>query len=128
MLSFIPQEPFPTSKHPPKSDQDKADLQAFFGPNGAAYPSASIEKLAKLAQTLKSSGVKHVGAYGFCWGTDRDRFVFVYPHVFVGAKICILAGGDNTPLDAVAMVHPACVLLSLDMSTHDLNLFQYAFF
>jgi len=96
---FEPKEPFPTSKHPPKSDQDKADLQAFFGPDGAANAPPNIGKLIKLAQTLKSNGVKHVGGYGFCWG----------------AKICILAGGDSTPLDAVAMVHPA--MLSSDDAT-----------
>jgi len=96
---FEPKEPFPTSKHPPKSDQDKADLQAFFGPDGAANAPANIGKLTEFAQTLKSNGVKHVGSYGFCWG----------------AKICILSGGNSTPLDAVAMVHPA--MLSSDDAT-----------
>ncbi|KIM71412.1 hypothetical protein PILCRDRAFT_830347 [Piloderma croceum F 1598] len=97
---FEPKEPFPTSKHPPKSDQDKADLQAFFGPDGAAYPPANINKLVQFAQLLKSNGSKSVGAYGYCWG----------------AKICILAGGsEDTPLNALGMVHPA--MLSSDDAT-----------
>jgi len=96
---FEPKEPFPTSKHPPKSDQDQADLQAFFGPDGAGYPPANIGKLTSLAQVLKSNGVKRVGAYGFCWG----------------GKICMVASGDSTPLDAVAIIHPA--MLSSDDAT-----------
>jgi dienelactone hydrolase len=65
---FISQEPFPTSKHPPKSPQDSADLQAFFGADGAAYFPSNVGKLVEFARALKSSGVKRVGAYGFCWG------------------------------------------------------------
>lgn len=70
---FIIQEAFPTSKHPPKSDQDSADLQAFFGPDGAANAPANVGKLVKFAQTLKGNGAKHVGAYGFCWGMFQGR-------------------------------------------------------
>jgi len=88
---FEPKEPFLTSKHPPKSDQDRSDLQAFFGPDGAAYPPNNIGKLTKFTETLKSNGYKYVGAYGFCWGS----------------KICISSGSAGTPLDAVALVHPA---------------------
>jgi len=93
---FEPKDPFPISKFPPESDQDKADLQAFFGPDGAAFAPNNISKLIKLTQALKSDGYKHVGAYGYCWG----------------AKICISSGTAGTPLDAVAMVHPA--MLSAD--------------
>ena len=42
---------------------------------------------------------------GVCPFSDIRR---MYPHLFVGAKICILAGGsENTPLDALGMIHPA---------------------
>ncbi|KAF7971838.1 hypothetical protein HWV62_19855 [Athelia sp. TMB] len=91
-------EPFPTSRHPPKDDSDKQALQAFFGPEGAAHPASNIGKLIKLAEALKADGVKNVGAYGFCWG----------------AKICISAGAEGTPLSSVAMVHPAQVMLSAE--------------
>jgi len=93
---FEPKEPFPTSRHPPKDDADKQALQDFFGPDGAANPRANIQKLLKFAETLKADGFKSVGAYGFCWG----------------AKICISAGTEGTPLSSVAMVHPA--MLSAD--------------
>lgn len=78
---FEPKEPFPTSKHPPKTEQDGADLQAFFGPDGAAYAPPNIGKLTKLAQELKSAGANHVGVYGFCWGgplriIDLPCFIF----------------------------------------------------
>jgi len=88
---FEPNEPFPTSRHPPKNDADKEALQAFFSPDGAAYPPSNIGKLNKLAESLKADGVKNIGVYGFCWG----------------AKISILAGGEGTPFSSVAMVHPA---------------------
>jgi len=88
---FEPKEPFPTSRHPPKNDSDKEALQAFFAPDGAAHPLPNIGKLNKLAEALKGDGVKNIGAYGHCWG----------------AKICISAGGEGTPLTSVAMVHPA---------------------
>lgn len=78
---FEPKEPFPTSKHPPKTEQDGADLQAFFGPDGAAHAPPNIGKLTKLAQELKSAGANHVGVYGFCWGgrirtIDMPCFIF----------------------------------------------------
>jgi len=93
---FEPKDAFSISKFPPKSDENKAALQAFFGPDGAAFPPSNIGKLIKFAEALKSDGYNHVGAYGFCWG----------------AKICISSGTAGTPLDAVAMVHPA--MLSAD--------------
>jgi len=96
---FEPNEPFSISKFPPKTDQEKAELQAFFGPGGAAFPAGNIGKLVSFAATLKTNGYKRVGAYGFCWG----------------AKICISSGTQDTPLDAAAMVHPA--MLSVDDAT-----------
>jgi len=91
---FLPSEPFPISKFPPQSSQDKADLQAFFG--GAANPGETTNKLLKLGETLKADGKKKVGVYGHCWG----------------GKVAICSGGEGTPFDAVAMLHPA--MLSVD--------------
>ncbi|KII86382.1 hypothetical protein PLICRDRAFT_43972 [Plicaturopsis crispa FD-325 SS-3] len=91
---FEPDPPFPSSKFPPSTDEDKAALQAFFG--GTASPPKAIEKLTKFGETLKSDGAAKVGVYGFCWG----------------GKVTISAGGAGTPFDAVSIVHPA--MLSAD--------------
>ncbi|KAG6812066.1 hypothetical protein H0H92_004597 [Tricholoma furcatifolium] len=86
---FEPHGPFPIDNFPPKTEKEKHDLQNFFG--GTASPPAAIKKLTEFGQTLKSSGAKHIGVYGFCWG----------------GKVTISAGGASTPFDAVAIVHPA---------------------
>ncbi|RDB29046.1 putative AIM2 family protein C30D10.14 [Hypsizygus marmoreus] len=86
---FEPDAPFPAEKYPPKTSQDKADIQAFFG--GTASPPVAIEKLTKFGETLRASGAKKIGAYGFCWG----------------GKVTLSAGGASTPFDSVAIVHPA---------------------
>lgn len=64
---FEPDGPFPPEKYPPKTDQDKEEIQKFFG--GTANPPAAIGKLTSFGKTLKDNGAKNVGAYGFCWGT-----------------------------------------------------------
>lgn len=63
---FEPEAPFPVDKFPPKTDEDKAAVQAFFG--GIASPPANIEKLTAFGKTLRADGAKKLGAYGFCWG------------------------------------------------------------
>jgi dienelactone hydrolase len=68
---FEPDPPFPISKFPPSSDQDKADLQDFF--RGTANPGATTKKLVSFGEVLKKDGAKKVGVYGFCWGMlDRS--------------------------------------------------------
>ncbi|RXW23830.1 hypothetical protein EST38_g2024 [Candolleomyces aberdarensis] len=91
---FEPNEAFPSSKYPPKTDQDKADIQAFFG--GTASPPKAIAKLTKFGNYLKSQGAKNVGIYGFCWG----------------GKVVVSAAGENTPFTAASIIHPA--MLSVD--------------
>jgi len=86
---FEPNGPFPPEKYPPKTEQDKAEVQAFFG--GTASPPAAIKKLTSFGETLKANGAKKIGAYGFCWG----------------GKVTICAGGNSTPFNSVAMIHPA---------------------
>ncbi|KAI8983409.1 Alpha/Beta hydrolase protein [Trametes punicea] len=87
---FEPNEPWPTDKFPPKTDEDKAKLQAFFG--GPAKPQDAVVKLINVAKELKSEGAEWVGTFGYCWG----------------GKVTILAGSNaSTPFDAVAAVHPA---------------------
>lgn len=73
---FEPNKPFPIEKFPPSTDQDKADLQAFFG--GAANPGEAIKKLTNFGQTLKKDGAKKVGVYGHCWGKCGDGGGFIY--------------------------------------------------
>jgi len=91
---------FPTDKHPPKSDQDQADLQAFFG--GIANPAKTTEKVIKFGEVLKKDGAKHVGVYGFCWG----------------GKVTFGVGSHSDIFDSIAIVHPA--MLSVD-DTKDLK-------
>ncbi|TFK76734.1 hypothetical protein BDN72DRAFT_829888 [Pluteus cervinus] len=86
---FEPASPFPPSKYPPKTEQDNADIQAFFG--GPASPTVNTEKLLAFGKALRGEGIDRIGAYGFCWG----------------GKIAIRAGGPSTPFSSVAMVHPA---------------------
>lgn len=58
---------FGIDKLPAKTEQDKKDLQAFFG--GAANPPDNASKLADFANVLKGQGFKKIGAIGYCWGT-----------------------------------------------------------
>ncbi|OBZ79658.1 putative AIM2 family protein C30D10.14 [Grifola frondosa] len=87
---FEPAEPWPVEHFPPKTHQEKAKLQAFFG--GPAKPQDAVGRLLTVGKALKSDGAKFVGTFGFCWG----------------GKVTILAGSDAaTPFDAVAATHPA---------------------
>ncbi|KAG5729789.1 hypothetical protein E4T56_gene984 [Termitomyces sp. T112] len=86
---FEPDGPYPIEKFPPKNDQDKRDLQAFFA--GTASPPLAIKKLVDFGKALRTSGAKKVAAYGFCWG----------------GKVTLSSGTLSTPFDAVAIVHPA---------------------
>ncbi len=72
---FEPDAPFDIAKFPPKTDQDKADLQAFFG--STANPSAAITKLKTFGESLKANGFKRVGVYGMCWGTYISASTFL---------------------------------------------------
>ncbi|EEB91195.1 hypothetical protein MPER_10485, partial [Moniliophthora perniciosa FA553] len=86
---FEPDGPFPIDKFPPQTDEEKQQLQDFFG--GTANPADNIAKLVTFGKTLKEEGAKRVGAYGFCWG----------------GKVTVSSGDENTPFDAVSIVHPA---------------------
>ncbi|TFK57569.1 hypothetical protein OE88DRAFT_1620274 [Heliocybe sulcata] len=106
---FEPDAPWPNDRFPPQSDDEKASLQAFFGPGGAAHPPKSVDRLLDVARQLKADGAKKVGAFGFCWG----------------GKVNILAGSVvDTPLDAVAAVHPA-MLSAEDVETLSVPLGLY---
>jgi len=86
---FEPNDPFPVEKHPPTTDEGKAELQTFFGT--VANPSKGASRLADVAKTLKNDGFKFVGAVGFCWG----------------GKVSMLAASkEGTALDAITVVHP----------------------
>ena len=66
MPDFFGGNPYPLDKFPSKTDQDKKDLQDFFG--GSANPPATATKLVDFANVLKGEGFKKVGALGYCWG------------------------------------------------------------
>ena len=63
---FEPNKPFPIDKFPPKTDEEKDDLQKFFA--GPAKPELAVENLKRVGKTLRDDGAKWVGAYGMCWG------------------------------------------------------------
>lgn len=63
---FEPNPPFPAEKFPPKTPEDKAELQAFFA--GTANPRVALNKLIAFGHNLKTDGRKKIGVYGFCWG------------------------------------------------------------
>ena len=106
---FEPAEPWPVDKFPPRTDEEKGKLQAFFG--GPAKPQDAVSKLINVGKELKAEGAKWVGTFGFCWGTHYD--CLAYPlrtnqRGDTGGKVTILAGSaESTPFDAVAAVHPA---------------------
>ena len=58
---------FGIEKLPPRNEQDKKDLQEFFG--SIANPPATAAKLVDFANVLKGEGFKNVGAHGYCWGS-----------------------------------------------------------
>ena len=58
---------FGIDKLPPRNEQDKKDLQDFFG--GTANPPATAAKLVDFANVLKGEGFKNLGAHGYCWGS-----------------------------------------------------------
>jgi len=87
---FEPHKPFPIDKFPPKSDDEKDELQRFFA--GPAKPEKALNNLIKVGKTLRDDGKVKIGTYGMCWG----------------GKVTILAGsGDSPAFDAVAALHPA---------------------
>ena len=63
---FEPADPFPASKFPPSTDEDKNALQQFFG--GPANIQKAVPKLTTVGEQLRKDGAKNVAAYGFCWG------------------------------------------------------------
>ncbi|KAM6498371.1 Alpha/Beta hydrolase fold [Amanita muscaria] len=86
---FGPNKPFPIEKFPPKTPEQKAELQAFFATT--ANPSKAIDKIIAFGNDLKAKGRKKIGLYGFCWG----------------GKVTVVSGRENTPFSSVAIVHPA---------------------
>lgn len=73
---FEPEQPFDIAGFPPKDDEGKAALQAFFG--GIASPPDNVKKATVFGQFLKGNGVKRVGLYGMCWGNH-------YSHPYIQA-------------------------------------------
>lgn len=63
---FEPNHPFPIEKFPPKTSEDKSELQKFFGTT--ASPPENVKKLVSFGEALRSEGTKKLGVYGFCWG------------------------------------------------------------
>jgi dienelactone hydrolase len=97
MPDFLSGKPWPIDRFPPKTEQDKKELQEFF--KGPANPHDNLIKLVRFAKHLRSHGYSKVSLYGFCWG----------------GKVAILSGGlggDEDLFDAIALVHPA--MLSVD--------------
>ncbi|KAF9786024.1 dienelactone hydrolase [Thelephora terrestris] len=83
---------FDIKKFPPKTDQDKKDIQDFFGGVGSPPPAAT--RLVDFAHGLKREGFKKIGALGYCWG---------------GKVVIMGALTEGNPLDAISIVHPAMI-------------------
>ena len=87
---FEPDKPFPVEKFPPRSQEDRDAIQAFFA--GPAKPERAVDGLIRAGEALRKEGAQKVGAYGLCWG----------------GKVTILAGSkESRVFDAVATLHPA---------------------
>ncbi len=98
MPDFFGGKPWPVDDFPPKSDESKQKLQEFFGGmcvrcgsggrgcwadlerrrTYSASPPANLERLVKLAETLKGEGYQHIGVYGFCWGACAPATTVTY--------------------------------------------------
>ena len=57
---------FKIGNFPPKTEQEKQQLQIFFA--GALSPPTIAVKSDNFAKFLKSEGFKKTGALGYCWG------------------------------------------------------------
>lgn len=68
---FEGHEPWPLSKFPPKTDEDKKKYQEWFG--SVADPAKRIPRLIKAGETLKEDGAEFVVGYGYCWGKSCTR-------------------------------------------------------
>lgn len=63
---FEPHHAYPIDRFPPKSQEDKDELQKFFG--SVASPPENVKKLVSFGQVLRSEGIQKLGVYGMCWG------------------------------------------------------------
>lgn len=66
-------------QYPPTTDEQKANIQKFFG--GIADPPANAKKLFNFGASLRNDGVKKIGCYGFCWGKHLRDFWFRFVDV-----------------------------------------------
>lgn len=107
---FEPDQPFPIEKFPPKTQEQKQELQNFFAT--VASPSKNTEKLLTFGKELKSAGARKVGVYGFCWGEFGRRahaIAVLDTWTTLGGKVTVAAAGENTPFSASSIVHPAYI-------------------
>lgn len=72
MPDFFGENVFNIKKFPPKNEQEKQDLQNFFGT--IATPDAIATKLVDFAEVLKGDGFKKIGALGYCFGNVQTTF------------------------------------------------------
>jgi len=87
---FLGENVYKLENFPPKSEQEKKDLQNFF--RTTANPSVTAVSLVEFANILKGEGFKKIGALGYCWG---------------GKVVILGALKEGSPLDAISSVHPS---------------------
>ncbi|RFU31155.1 hypothetical protein B7463_g5170, partial [Scytalidium lignicola] len=91
MPDWFQGKPADISWYPPKNDEDKKNLGAFFSAQGS--PPATAAKIKPYLKEVekKYSSIKDWGTLGFCWG----------------GKIISLTSGPDTPYKAAVLAHPA---------------------
>ncbi|KAG8931189.1 hypothetical protein FRC02_003085 [Tulasnella sp. 418] len=70
MPDFFRGKPFPADKYPPKTDEEKEELQKFF--KGVADLKERLPELVAIGEQLKKDGVKKIGTLGVCWVREAN--------------------------------------------------------
>ncbi|PVF95600.1 hypothetical protein CPB86DRAFT_863715 [Serendipita vermifera] len=89
--------PFPLDKFPPKSDEAKKELGAFF--SGIANPTTTLPGIINLAKLLRDDGVTKLYIYGLCWGGKIATLT--------GTHTMNIDGESKPVVDGTAAIHPA---------------------
>lgn len=90
---FEPEEAWPAEPFPPVTESERKRLGEFF--NTTAGQDKANKKLKKLGETLKGDNARKIAVYGLCWGS----------------KVAINVSGETSLFDAIAMIHPALVVV-----------------
>jgi len=109
---FLDGEVANIKSYPPKNDEQKKTLDAFFA--GVAAPLKTVARIATVVKDFKDKNpnIESIGIVGFCWGGKVATLV-------CGADSAFKAGAKAHPAmvdpsDAEKVTIPFCVLASKD--------------